>query len=121
MQRNYYTLKLVPFEEQHVLADAEIRKSKFVDISLFGLRLATGVIFIAVGFIKFDPSFVAYLPPMSLSYRSAVSFRTSRICSRHFDNCWCIDKNFCIGSLPCDAWRNILHKQSIQVYRTRRL
>ena len=36
------------------------------DISLFGLRLAIGAIFIAVGFIKFDPIFTAYLPEMGL-------------------------------------------------------
>ena len=36
------------------------------DISLFGLRLAIGAIFIAVGFIKFDPGFAAYLPQMGL-------------------------------------------------------
>lgn len=45
---------------------AEIRQSKFVDISLFGLRLAIGTIFIAVGFIKFDSGFAAYLPQMGL-------------------------------------------------------
>ena len=35
-------------------------------MSHFGLRLAIGAIFIAVGFAKFDPSFVTYLPPMGL-------------------------------------------------------
>jgi len=48
------------------LADAEIRKSRFHDISHFGLRLAIGTIFIVVGFAKFDPGFVAYLPQMGL-------------------------------------------------------
>ena len=48
------------------MAGAEIRQSKFHDISLFGLRLAVGAIFIAVGFIKFDPGFATYLPQMGL-------------------------------------------------------
>lgn len=48
------------------MADSEIRPSKIHDISLFGLRLAIGAIFIAVGFIKFDPSFANYLPQMGL-------------------------------------------------------
>ena len=48
------------------MVSAEIRQSKFHDISHFGLRLAIGAIFIAVGFAKFDPSFVTYLPPMGL-------------------------------------------------------
>lgn len=48
------------------MTDAEIRQSKIHDISHFGLRLAVGSIFIAVGFIKFDPSFAAYLPQMGL-------------------------------------------------------
>ncbi|MBI1829519.1 MAG: DoxX family protein [Thaumarchaeota archaeon] len=48
------------------MTDAEIRQSKFHDISHFGLRLAIGVIFIAVGYAKFDPSFVTYLPQMGL-------------------------------------------------------
>ena len=48
------------------MADAEIRPSKFVDISLFGLRLAIGSIFIAAGFLKFDPSVVPYLQQMGL-------------------------------------------------------
>jgi len=48
------------------LADAEIRPSKFHDVSLFGVRLAIGSIFVAVGFIKFDPSFATYLPQMGL-------------------------------------------------------
>ncbi|MBI3640351.1 MAG: DoxX family protein [Thaumarchaeota archaeon] len=48
------------------MAGAEIRPSKFHDISHFGLRLTIGVIFIAVGFIKFDPSFTSYLPQMGL-------------------------------------------------------
>ena len=48
------------------MAGAELRQSKFHDISHFGLRLTVGAIFIAVGFIKFDPSFAAYLPQMGL-------------------------------------------------------
>ena len=48
------------------MADAEIRTSKFVDIAIFGLRLAIGAIFIAAGFIKFDPSVVPYLQQMGL-------------------------------------------------------
>jgi len=48
------------------LANAETRRSKFHDISYFGLRLAIGAIFIAVGFAKFDPGFAAYLPRMGL-------------------------------------------------------
>src|SRR6267143_434151 len=48
------------------MVGAEIRQSKFHDISHFGLRLAIGTIFIAVGFAKFDPSFVTYLPQMGL-------------------------------------------------------
>ena len=48
------------------MVSAEIRQSKFHDMSHFGLRLAIGAIFIAVGFAKFDPSFVTYLPPMGL-------------------------------------------------------
>jgi len=48
------------------VVSAEIRQSKFHDMSHFGLRLAIGAIFIAVGFAKFDPSFVTYLPPMGL-------------------------------------------------------
>jgi putative oxidoreductase len=45
---------------------AEIRLSKIHDVSFFGLRLAIGAIFIVIGFIKFDPSFAAYLPQMGL-------------------------------------------------------
>ena len=48
------------------MTDAEIRQSKFHDISHFGLRLAIGVIFIAVGYAKFDASFAAYLPQFGL-------------------------------------------------------
>lgn len=48
------------------MVDAEIRSNKFHDISHFGLRLTIGVIFITAGFIKFDPSFASYLPPMGL-------------------------------------------------------
>ena len=48
------------------MVSAEIRQSKFHDISHFGLRLAIGAIFIAVGFAKFDPSYVTYLPQMGL-------------------------------------------------------
>jgi len=48
------------------VVSAEIRQSKFHDISHFGLRLAIGAIFIAVGFAKFDPSYVTYLPQMGL-------------------------------------------------------
>ncbi|MGI0046512.1 MAG: DoxX family protein [Nitrosotalea sp.] len=48
------------------MAGAEIRQSKFHDISHFGLRLAIGSIFIVEGFAKFDPSFAAYLPQMGL-------------------------------------------------------
>lgn len=66
MQRNYHTLKLVSFEKQRVLADAEIRQSKLHDISHFGLRLAIGSIFIVAGFAKFDPSVAAYLPQIGL-------------------------------------------------------
>ena len=45
---------------------AEIRQSKFHDVSHFGLRLVIGSIFIVGGFIKFDPSFATYLPQMGL-------------------------------------------------------
>jgi putative oxidoreductase len=48
------------------LADAEIHPSKIQHVSLFGIRLAAGTIFIAVGLIKFDPSFTTYLPQMGL-------------------------------------------------------
>ena len=48
------------------MVSAEIRQSKFHDMSHFGLRLAIGAIFIAVGFAKFDPSYVTYLPQMGL-------------------------------------------------------
>jgi putative oxidoreductase len=48
------------------LADAEIRPSKFVDIAIFGLRLAIGAIFIAASFFKFDPGVVPYLQQMGL-------------------------------------------------------
>ena len=48
------------------MADAEIRQNKFVDIAIFGLRLAIGAIFVATGFIKFDPSVVPYLQQMGL-------------------------------------------------------
>jgi putative oxidoreductase len=48
------------------MTGAEINQSKFHDISHFGLRLAMGSIFIAAGFIKFDPSFATYLPQMGL-------------------------------------------------------
>jgi putative oxidoreductase len=48
------------------LAGAEIRQSKFHDISHFGLRLAIGTIFIVFGFAKFDPGFATYLPQMGL-------------------------------------------------------
>ena len=48
------------------MAGAEIRQSKLHDISHFGLRLAIGAIFIVVGFAKFDPGFVAYLPQFGL-------------------------------------------------------
>ena len=48
------------------MADAQIRLGKFVDIAIFGLRLAIGAIFIAAGFIKFDPSVVPYLQQMGL-------------------------------------------------------
>jgi len=55
---------------------AEIRKSKFHDISNFGLRLAIGVIFITFGYAKFDPSFATYLPqfglPVQLQYLFAL-------------------------------------------------
>ena len=58
------------------MTDAEIRQSKFHDISHFGLRLAIGVIFIAVGYVKFDPSFATYLPqfglPVQLQYLFAL-------------------------------------------------
>jgi len=53
-------------ERQRVLTGAEIHQSKFHDVSHFGLRLAIGAIFIAVGYAKFDPSFAAYLPQMGL-------------------------------------------------------
>jgi putative oxidoreductase len=53
-------------EKQRVLAGAEIRQSKFHDISHFGLRLAIGAIFIAAGFAKFDPGFATYLTQMGL-------------------------------------------------------
>lgn len=48
------------------MADAQIRPNKFVDIAICGLRLAIGAIFIAAGFIKFDPSVVPYLQQMGL-------------------------------------------------------
>ncbi|HJT09598.1 MAG TPA: DoxX family protein [Candidatus Nitrosotalea sp.] len=48
------------------MADTEISKNKFHDISYFGLRLAIGSIFISAGLIKFDPSFVTYIPQMGL-------------------------------------------------------
>jgi putative oxidoreductase len=48
------------------LADAEIRQSKFHDISHFGLRLAVGAIFITAGYLKFDPGFAAFLPQMGV-------------------------------------------------------
>ena len=48
------------------MADAQIRPSKFIDIAIFGLRLAIGAIFIAAGYIKFDPSVVPYLQQMGL-------------------------------------------------------
>lgn len=48
------------------MVDAEIRPGKFVDIAIFGLRLTIGAIFITAGFIKFDPSVVAYLQQMGL-------------------------------------------------------
>lgn len=48
------------------MKDAEFRPNKFFDISLFGLRLAIGAIFISAGYIKFDPSFASYLPQMGL-------------------------------------------------------
>ena len=48
------------------MVDTEIRPSKFVDTAIFGLRLAIGAIFIAAGFIKFDPSVVPYLQQMGL-------------------------------------------------------
>jgi putative oxidoreductase len=48
------------------LPGADIQQGKFHDITHFGLRLAIGIIFVAVGFIKFDPSFDAYLSQMNL-------------------------------------------------------
>jgi putative oxidoreductase len=48
------------------MVGAEIRQSKFHDISHFGLRLAIGTIFIVLGYAKFDPSFVNYLPQVGL-------------------------------------------------------
>ena len=58
------------------MTDAEIRQSRFHDISHFGLRLAIGVIFIAVGYTKFDPGFATYLPqfglPVQLQYLFAL-------------------------------------------------
>lgn len=48
------------------MVDAEIRPNKFVDIAIFGLRLAIGAIFIAASFFKFDPSVVPYLQQMGL-------------------------------------------------------
>ncbi|MDE1764271.1 MAG: DoxX family protein [Thaumarchaeota archaeon] len=48
------------------MTDAEIRPNKFFDISLFGLRLAIGVAFIAFGYVKFDPSFASSLSQMGL-------------------------------------------------------
>lgn len=48
------------------MADAQIRPSKFVDIAIFGLRLAIGSIFIAAGLLKFDPNVVPYLQQMGL-------------------------------------------------------
>ncbi len=48
------------------MTDSEIRPNKFHNITLFGLRLTIGVIFISAGYIKFDPSFAAYLPQMGL-------------------------------------------------------
>ena len=58
------------------MTDAEIRQSRFHDISHFGLRLAIGTIFIVVGFAKFDPGFASYLPqfglPVQLQYLFAL-------------------------------------------------
>ena len=48
------------------MAGAEIRQSKFHDISHFGLRLTIGAIFIAASFAKFDPGFASYLPQVGL-------------------------------------------------------
>ena len=48
------------------MADAQIHPSKFVDIAIFGLRLAIGAIFIAAGLLKFDPNVVPYLQQMGL-------------------------------------------------------
>lgn len=48
------------------MVDVQIRSSKFVDISIFGLRLAIGAIFIAAGLMKFDPDVVPYLQQMGL-------------------------------------------------------
>jgi putative oxidoreductase len=45
---------------------AEIRQSRFHDISHFGLRLAIGTIFITAGYAKFDPGFNTYLLQMAL-------------------------------------------------------
>lgn len=50
----------------NILSGAEIRQSKFHDVSHFGLRLTIGTIFITAGFIKFNPSFTTYLPHMGL-------------------------------------------------------
>lgn len=48
------------------MVSAEIRPNKFHDISLFGLRVAIGVIFIGAGFIKFDPNFAPALTQLNL-------------------------------------------------------
>lgn len=48
------------------MSDTEIHNGKIQHVSLFGLRLAIGAIFITVGIIKFDPGFADYLPQMGL-------------------------------------------------------
>ncbi len=48
------------------MVSAEISKSKFHDISHFGLRFAIGMIFITFGYVKFDPGFNTDLLQMGL-------------------------------------------------------
>ena len=43
------------------LTDAKFRDSKLIDITIWGMRTAIGVIFIAHGTSKFNPNFVGFL------------------------------------------------------------
>ncbi|MDE1840592.1 MAG: DoxX family protein [Thaumarchaeota archaeon] len=46
--------------------DITMLENKFHEISYFGLRLAIGVTFVVVGYIKFDPGFDTYLLQLNL-------------------------------------------------------